>query len=239
MKFIQDTHKYINDEDESYTSVTFLIKQYKPYKDWNEIATKYAKKHKRSTEDVQEEWKMKAKLATDKGTEFHNKMEKMYIDASIWRLDDEDLSVYPSFIVDGVKKARSLKLEQGIYPELLIFSHKYKLAGQADLVEIVKGRINIKDYKTSKEIKKESFSNWKTGPEKMTFPLNNLQNSNFWHYAVQLNIYMFMLKVHNPKLKQGKMEILHVTDEESMEVYKVPDLQNDVKRLLEHFYKRL
>lgn len=238
MRFIQDKHLYLNDSDEQYTSVTTLIKKYEPEKDWDAIAEKYAKKVKKTKEQVQAEWKAAGKEATDKGTAFHDRMEKKYITAGTCTIEDEDCEVCGSPIIEGIKYAKPLKLEKGIYPELLIYSHKYKIAGQADLVEIVRGKINIKDYKTNKEIKKESFSNWKTGPEKMKYPLNNLQNCNFWHYCMQLNIYMYMLKAHNPKLKQGKMEILHVvnTDTEEIQVYQVPDLQKDVKRLLEHYY---
>lgn len=251
MKFIEETHSYINDNNELYTSVTTLIKKYEPEKDWNEIATKYAKKVKKTLEEVKAEWAKAGLDAVTKGTAFHNKMEDKYTKAGIWKVEGVDCIVHGSPIEDGVKYARSLKLDQGIYPELLVYSHNYRLAGQADLVEVVNGKINIKDYKTSKEIKKESYKHWKNGYEMMKHPLNNIMNSNFWHYAIQLNLYMYMLRAHNPNLKVGTMTILHVIDHPAIisedelkstpegwtEVveYPAPDLQKEVKNLLEHY----
>lgn len=233
MRFIEEKHVYLNDQDECYTSVTTLVKKFEPEKNWDEIAANYAKKHKKSVEQVKADWAEEGRKAIEKGTAFHNKMEALYNDQLVWKVEDEDCVVCPSPIVNGVKHAKSLKLEKGVYPELLIFSHKYKIAGQADLVEVVKGKINIKDYKTSKEIKKESFKHWKNGYEMMLYPVNNLMNCNFSHYCLQLNLYMFMLKAHNPNLKQGVMEIHHITDD-GVKIHKVPDLQKDIKRLLDY-----
>jgi ATP-dependent exoDNAse (exonuclease V) beta subunit len=235
MKFISSNHTYINDNGDNYTSVTTIIKKYCPQKDWNQIAEKYAKKVKKSVEEVQAAWKEEGAKAVSKGTAYHEKMETLYKETGLFKLEDKDCIVYESPLVDGIKKARDLKLDQGIYPELLIFSHKYKVAGQADLVEIVNGKINIKDYKTNKKIDKESYKHWKDGHEMMLFPVNQFMNCNFWHYALQLNIYMFMLRAHNPKLKMGEMYIYHIKEEDNVEPYLIPDLQSDVKRLLEHF----
>lgn len=235
MKFIDENHTYINDDGEVYTSVTTLIKKYEPEKNWAEIAAKYAKKVKKPVEEVQAAWKEEGRKAIEKGTAFHNKMECLYNDTGIWTIEGEKCEVCPSPIIDGIKHARILKLEKGVYPELLVYSHKYKVAGQADLVEVVKNKINIKDYKTSKEIKKESYKHWKNGYEMMKFPLNNLMNSNFWHYSVQLNLYMYMLKAHNPTLSIGTMEILHIKDNEDIEIHTVPNLQKETKSLLHDF----
>ena len=38
---------------------------------------------------------------------------------------------------------------------ILVYLKSARLCGQADLVEIVNGYINITDYKTNKEIKRE------------------------------------------------------------------------------------
>jgi hypothetical protein len=235
MKFISHNHTYENEKGELYTSVTTLIKKYTPQKDWNEIAAKFAKKNKKSVEEVQAAWKEEGKKAVDKGTAYHEKMENLYKETGQFKIEEQDCLVYDSPIIEGIKVARDLKLDQGIYPELLIFSHKYKLAGQADLVEVVNGKINVKDYKTNKKIDKESYKHWKDGHEMMNFPANKFMNCNYWHYALQLNIYMFMLKAHNPNLKVGDMIIYHIKDEDNVEPYQIENLQSDVKRLLEHF----
>lgn len=238
MKFISENHTYVTEQGEQYTSVTSLIKQYCPKKDWGKIAESYAKKNKKSVEEVQAAWKAEGDKAVIKGTAFHEKMENLYKETGSFKLEDIDCAVFDSPLVDGIKLAKDLKLDTGIYPELLIYSHKYKLAGQADLIEIINGKINVKDYKTNKKIDKESYKHWKDGHEMMLFPVNNFMNSNYWHYALQLNIYMFLLKAHNPKLKVGDMFIYHIQEDESVVPYEVENLQSDVKVLLEHFKER-
>ncbi len=100
------------------------------------------------------------------------------------------------------------------------------------------GIIHVVDYKTSKEIKTESYKHWKNGHEMLLFPLGHLMNCNFTTYSLQLNIYMYLLKTHNVKLKVGDMEIHHIKDDELI-VYKVPDLQKEARTLLEHHYEQL
>lgn len=238
MKYIDSNHSYTNDDGESYVSVTSLIKKYEPIKDWQEIAEKYAKKHKKAVEEVQASWKEEGRKAIEKGVAYHSKMETEYIDKKEIGIDGKFYTVVPTPMLDGVKFAIPLKLENGIYPEIIVYSDKYKIAGQADLVEVLDGLVNIKDYKTSKEIKKESHKHWRNGHEMMNFPLNHLMNCNFYQYSLQLNIYMYLLKLHNRKLNIGTMEICHVKDEETIS-YIVPDLQREARTLLEHHYETL
>lgn len=236
MKFIEESHSYFNDKGEQYTSVTTLLKKYQPAKDWKGIAEKYAKKHKKTVEEVEASWKEENKKAIDKGNAYHLKREKELVASGEMEINGKLYNVVETPLEDGVKLAIPLKLENAVYPELIIYSDKYKIAGQADRVEVVDDTIMIKDYKTNKEIKKESYKHWKNGHEKMLFPLNHLMNCNYWQYSMQLNLYMYMLKQHNVKLKVGTMELLHIKDDESVEVYDVPNLQEEAKKLLEHHY---
>lgn len=238
MKYIDSNHTYVNDNGEQYLPVTALIKKYEPFKDWQLIATKYAYKHKKTIDEVQAAWKEEGRKAIEKGIAYHSLMEKEYVDKGSINIDGNNYDVITCPIEDGVKMAIPLKLEDAIYPEIIVYSDKYKVSGQADLIEVVKGVINIKDYKTSKEIKLESHKNWRTGYEMMKFPLSHLMNCNFYQYALQLNIYMYLLKSHNRKLKIGTMEIYHVKDEETIP-YTVPNLQKETKILLDHYHESL
>lgn len=231
MKYIDENHTYISDSGDNYISTTRLIKQYEQWKDWNEIARRYAEKNKKTVEEVQAAWREEGRKAIDKGIAYHNKMEADLIEQMNIEVEGRSYQVFPTPLQDGIKIALGLKLDEGVYPELIVYSHKYKVAGQADVVEIVNGKINIIDYKTSKEIKMESYKHWRHGHEMLKFPVSHLMNCNFNTYSLQLNIYMFLLKGHNPKLKVGKMEIHHVKDDE-LEIYKVSNLQKEAKALL-------
>lgn len=242
MRYIDDQHIYVNDDGEVYTSVTKLIKKYEPAKDWQKIAENYAKKKKKKVEEVQADWNKKKQDSLDRGISIHKTKEELLLSEPVF-VDGEPLTVFPSPLVDGIKVAGTLKLTQGIYPEIPIYSHRYKVAGQPDYVLVKDGFIHIKDYKTNKQIKKESYKDWtkKGQHEMLLFPVNNFMNADFWKYSLQINLYMYILLSHNPNLKLGEMEIIHIshdTDffgEPIIINYKVDNYQEPVFNLLEHF----
>lgn len=246
MKFNEHNHTYFNDKDEQYISGTSLIKMFcKPF-DREKIATKYAKKHKKSIQDVLDEWDKAGKDAIKKGIAFHSIKEKELNEKPSILIDDEEHPIVRANWEGDVKLNVISKLEPGIYPELLVWSDKYKVAGQADYVEVTKkGFININDYKTSKEIKKNSSKSWDGRPDMLKTPLNYLEDCNFVHYCLQINLYAFLIKQHNRNLKINKMSIEHIIGDYNEETnlfsikesisYKVPNMQNDVKILLDHY----
>jgi hypothetical protein len=119
----------------------------------------------------------------------------------------------PTEVKEGVKLAPSQKLEPGVYPEHMVYLRSVGICGQSDLVEVVNGKVNIIDYKTNKEIKMESYVDWEGKSEKLLPPIDNLDDCHFYHYALQLSIYMYIILKHNPKLKPGKIFIHHVSFE--------------------------
>ena len=151
------------------------------------------------------------------------------------------------------KLARVQKLEEGVYPEHMVYLKSIGLCGQADLVEVVNGVVNILDYKTNKEIKTKGFTNWEGITSKMYNPVNHLDDCNYNIIYLQLSIYMYIILKHNPKLKPGKLTIQHVKFNElgkdkngypinehidgepvfdKIELYEVPYLKDEVKNLI-------
>ena len=109
-----------------------------------------------------------------------------------------------------------------VYTELLVHNDRFKVAGQVDWV-LKKGRnLWIKDYKTSKEITKVAFRD-----QVMETPLNDLPNANFYHYALQLSTYGWMLEQCGYHVK--KLEIIHTRKEE---VIKIPYMRDHVERMI-------
>lgn len=245
MRFNEEKHSYIS-EDIVYTSGTAFIKKFaKPF-DRIKIGTKYAKKNKKTLEEVLQEWEQLGAEAIKKGIAFHKIKEQELLETEHIVIDDEPHSVYPCSYDNGDKVTESLKLEPGVYPELIVWSDRYRIAGQADYVEITKsGKINIKDYKTSKEIKLNSYKSWDDRPQMMSFPFNNLEDCNFNHYALQLNLYAYLIKSHNRNLEIGTLTIEHIIGDYNEETntfeikeivsYVVPNLQDDIKVGLEYW----
>jgi ATP-dependent exoDNAse (exonuclease V) beta subunit len=214
-------HSYKSiDNDINWTSVTTLVSNFKKHFDAKKIAAKVSKNKKSKWYGIdpitiQEIWTNEAKRATDLGTYYHNEREADLCALSSMERDGVTIPVFPpgETTVNGIKFAPSQKLEPGIYPEHMVYLKSAGICGQSDLVEVVNGKVNIIDYKTNKEIKKESYVNWEGVSEKMAHPVNNLDDCNFYHYALQLSIYMYIILKHNPKLKPGSIYIHHITFE--------------------------
>lgn len=246
MIFKESNHTYTSVDGINYISGTSFIKKFcKPF-DRIKIGTKYAKKNKKTLEEVLAEWEKLGSEAIKKGMAFHKMKETELLDLNDMIIEDEVHNIYPPEYIGGDKINNSLKLEPGVYPELIVWSDRYHIAGQADYVEITKsGKINIKDYKTSKEIKTESFADWKGQHQMMNFPFNNLQDCNFNHYALQLNLYAYLIKSHNRDLEIGTLIIEHIIGDYNEETntfeikeiiqYPVPNLQDEIKIGLEYW----
>lgn len=244
IKFIEDKHQYISvegGENPLWTSVTQLIHQYIPKKDWDQIAQRYAKKHKLPVEQVKNKWKRENEQALARGIKFHKQREQDLL--SCETIDDSGiaLKICPPILDEfGDKLSPPQRLQDGIYPELLVSLNSAKVCGQADYVMIANGKIYIKDYKTNKAINKNGYINWEGLEERMLDPISGIPNSNYWQYALQLNTYAYIIRKNNPSLKLGKLELLHIQFDEEEEVsaihpYVLPDLQSQVNSMINHF----
>lgn len=220
--FHPDNHSYqsVNPEEKiDWISVTTLISAFKQEFDAPAIAAKVSKSKKSkwygiAPEKIIEIWNAESKRATDLGTYYHNQREADILECdSITRYDLKLNVVAPKVDDNGIKTASEQKLTDGIYPEHLVYMKSTGVCGQSDLVEIADNVVYITDYKTNKEIKTNSFVNWESLSQKMAHPVSHLDDCNYFHYALQLSIYMYMIIKHNPKLKPGKLILHHVSFE--------------------------
>jgi ATP-dependent exoDNAse (exonuclease V) beta subunit len=217
--FKEEGHVYESiDQDEiNWTSVTSLVGKFKPKFD-REGQAKKSSKNKRSKwygmtpKEILAAWDSETERAIKLGNFYHDQREADICDLNTLSRYGVELPVVRPLNDDetGVKVAPVQKLEEGIYPEHLVYLKSLGVCGQADLVEIVNGYINITDYKTNKEIKEKGFTNWEGITKKMYKPISHLDDCNLNHYNLQLSIYAYIIKKHNPKLKIGKLVIQHV-----------------------------
>ena len=99
-------------------------------------------------------------------------------------------------------------------------------------------KITIADWKTNKEIKTKSYYNNKTKSSvKMKFPLNNLDDVNYWHYTLQLSTYAWMVQKLNPEFEIEDLVLVHFDHNDKMTVYHLPYLKDEVIKMLNHFKK--
>lgn len=212
--FKEEGHEYIG-ENINWVSVTSFISQFKEKFDAKAQARKSAK-NKRSKwygmteKEILNAWNSETERAIKLGNWYHNQREADILDFKTIERDGVEVPIIRPIVEDGLKYAPDQKLTDGVYPEHLVYLKSVGLCGQADLVEIINGTINITDYKTNKEIKTKGFTNWEGITKKMNPPLSHLDDCNLNHYNLQLSIYAYIIKKHNPKFKIGKLVIQHV-----------------------------
>ena len=150
----------------------------------------------REQQGILDEWDNENRKSCERGTKIHADLENSFYQ----KKKDIDIS---KFEIGGKFECRKdyseLDIENGVYPEYLISrvseDGKLRIAGQIDLLVKKGNKIIIADWKTNKKIETKSFFNNKTKTSvKMKFPLNNLDDVNYWHYALQLSTYAWMIQ---------------------------------------------
>jgi len=229
--FNAEDHSYKSldsSEDIRWISVTSLVSQFKEPFDSEKVAARVSKSKKSKWYGIPPEkilalWKAESERAITLGTFYHNQREDDLCSLSSIEREGLPIPVYKPIVDGEKKKAPEQKLTDGIYPEHMVYLKSAGICGQSDLVEVVNGRVHIIDYKTNKEIVKESFKDWEGVSKKLLPPLDSLDDCNFYHYALQLSIYMYIIIKHNPKLKPGKIFIHHIKfEEEGKDEYGYP-----------------
>jgi hypothetical protein len=179
----------------------------------------------------------KKNTACDRGTKIHAQMED-----SFYQGDRKTIRKYTGGGNIKVEKGYyRLDLDRAIYPEFLIsysFDEYLKIAGQVDLLVKDGNDITILDWKTNEKIDKESYYDRNTKKHQtMKFPLDNIQDCNFYHYTLQLSLYAYLLQKINPKFKINKLAIVHFDHEGNETEYECEYLKDDVARML-LYYRR-
>jgi hypothetical protein len=216
--FKEEGHTYesVDNDNIEWLSVTSFIGMFKPKFDAKGQAKKSAKNKRSkwygmSVEQILQAWDNETERAINLGNFYHNQRESDMLDFKTIERNGTEVPIIKPLINDeGIKLAPEQKLSDGVYPEHLVYLKSVGLCGQADVVEIVDGYININDYKTNKEIKEKGYTNWEGITSKMFKPVNHLDDCNLNHYSLQLSIYAYIIKKHNPSLKIGKLTIQHV-----------------------------
>ena len=180
-------------------------------------------------------WQMLNDEANEYGTKVHNIMEK-YLLANKWYYPkDNEEGQFEQKVIDSYL---SLKIDEGcgMWPERILFSEKYELAGMSDLiVDINDIFFDVGDYKTNRVF---NFHN-PFGNETLHKPVSHLQNCQYSIYSLQLSIYAYMYELEFPKRKCRQIYVMY-WDKELMIFQKIPItyLKNEAKQLLElHLYK--
>jgi len=159
-----------------------IIENMKKSKKWNDpIANKY---YGMTDEQIKQAWDDNRDQAAAAGTKMHLDIENYYNQIPV-----NNTSIEFQFFERFLKDYPNLKPYR---TEWMIYCEEIKLSGSVDMVyENPDGTLLIYDWKRCKEIKYEDNFNNTTA---ITECIRHVPDTNFWHYALQLNTYKMILE---------------------------------------------
>lgn len=251
-------HRFTNPFDESFWSSYKALERLIPADAWKIEKKSLLNTHKidkellnlynitelefnKAQQDILDEWDKTNRESCERGTKIHaqleNSMYKMGANVTL-----KKFGIGGKFVCE--KGRTELDLESGVYPEYLISRESpdgiLRIAGQIDLLIKQGNEIIIADYKTNKEIKQKSFFDSKTKKTvRMKYPLNNIEDCNYYHYTLQLSTYAWMLQKLNPDFIIKDLVMIHFDHNDNQTVYHLDYLKDDVEKMLKFYKKEL
>lgn len=260
IQFFEEGHKYVilSDPLHNYTSVTTWNHSHFPKFDadliiQNMMKSKGWKKgHKywgQTAEEIKAKWCSNTEAKA--GTDLHFEIECFMNNSQLVHpYTNKDL--YDFYILhNGVSHLEnSIEWQYFInfirdFPDLipyrtewLIYNEDLKISGSIDMVyENPDGTLSIYDWKRSKNITRiNNFNKFA-----ITEVICHIPDSNFWHYALQLNTYKSILEAkYDKKVKELFLVRLHPeADEKNYELIKIHDLFVEMTDLFEQRRKQI
>lgn len=116
--------------------------------------------------------------------------------------------------------------------EWRVYDEDLKISGSIDMIyENEDGSLTIYDWKRCANITKTNdWNKYAT-----TYCISHLPDTNFWHYAIQLNMYKYILEMKYGKIIDG-MYLIKIHPDDSFcsyEVLEVPFLEEEIKDLVD------
>jgi len=193
-------HEYrIENIDKKPTSVTTLIHKFFPSFNSDKVIDKMMKSKKwesskyynMSKKEIKELWEKNGKDASSQGTQMHEDIERYFNNEPIKNPNSIEFNY---FLVFWNEFKKTYPTFNPYRTEWLVYDIDYLISGSIDFVLCdSKNNFILIDWKRSKEIKTENP--WENGFS----PLSHLENCNYNHYMLQLNIYRHILETQYNK----------------------------------------
>jgi ATP-dependent exoDNAse (exonuclease V) beta subunit len=262
IKFFEDGHKYCisTEPNVKYTSVTTWNHRHFPKFDADNVIQNMMKGkgwkegHKYwglTPEQIKVQWNSNKVSVADAGTVLHYEIECFHNDKH-FTFDYTNKELYEIYICDKRKYLPDTPIEWQYFinfikenhhlkpyrTEWTVYHDDAKIAGSIDMVyENPDGTLSIYDWKRAKLITRiNNFNRFAIPPV-----ICHLPDSNFWHYALQLNTYKYILETkYDKKIKGLFLVRLHPdAEEKNYELIELPDLSNEVHDLFQEHIKNL
>jgi ATP-dependent exoDNAse (exonuclease V) beta subunit len=240
--FYEPTHTYtIDGSSKGIVSGTGFLHQFFPHFDAKATIQKMMRSPKwpaspyygKTADEIEALWSSKGKDASTRGTAMHLAIEQF-------------MNGQTEIIEPAVKETPEWKYFMNFWAEFgadlepyraewSVFSEKHMLCGQIDMVFKRKsdGAFLIYDWKRSREIK--TSNQWATG----LYPLDHLDDCNYWHYTLQLNLYRWILEtLYGLKIAELYLIICHPENKNYIRM-RLNRLDQEIEDMLECRLKAL
>lgn len=256
IQFFEEGHKYIVDlePETKYTSVTTWVHEHFEQFDADIIikkmmnSSRWKEGHKywgMTPEQIKNQWNSNKDAASSAGTNIHYEIECFNNDKR-FTFHYTNKELFEIYMCDFGSKLSEKPVEWQYFinfvkdhPNLMpyrtewtVFNEDIKISGSIDMVYLnLDGTLSIYDWKRSKNITRINTF------DKFALPqcICHLPDSNFWHYALQLNMYKYILETKYDKVvKELYLVRLHPDNEENnYELIQLPILTTEIKDLVE------
>ena len=234
--FYEPTHTYtIDGSSKGIISGTGFLHQFFPHEDSRDIIKKMMRSPKwpeskyfgKTPDQIIREWDKTKNEASTKGTAMHLGIEQFVNGAEDVILPEIKESVEFKYFLNFWKD-HGADLEP-YRAEWSVFSEEHLLCGQIDMLFRRKsdGKFVIYDWKRSKEIK--TSNKWAKGYG----PCDHLDDCNYWHYTLQLNVYRWILEnLYDMEIAEMYLIICHPNNNNYIRM-RLNRLQDEVEGMLE------
>jgi len=262
IQFFEEGHKYVilTEPDVKYTSVTTWNHSHFPKFEADNIINNmmngkaWKEGHKYwglTPEQIKCQWNNNRDAVAGAGTDLHYEIECFNNDKR-FQFDYTNKELYEIYMSDNNLTHESKAIEWRYFinfvkdfPDLKPFRTEWtvyhddvKISGSIDMIyENPDGTLSIYDWKRAKLITRiNNFNKFAISPE-----ICHLPDSNFWHYALQLNTYKAILEQKYGKVVKNLFLVrLHPdAEEKNYELIELPDLSREIKDLFEERKKLL
>ena len=225
ISFDASKHQYKVD-GRTLQSVTNFVEGCFPKFDSEFYAAKKAAEMGVSVKAVLDMWEQKARESRDLGTTLHKRIEGYYQDVTFAPNDDKAFELFKEF-------ANKVTLKP-YRTEWAVYDLKHNIAGTIDFVDCQNGEYIIYDWKRSEKIidnglpiKKDKYG--KNG----NYPLEHLDNSAYYHYALQLSLYKYILENnYGIKISDLRLGVFHPAYDKPY-VLRMPYLEKEINDLFD------
>ena len=254
IQFYEEDHKYVilTEPETKYTSVTTWNHQHFPKFDADEVINSMMKGkgwkegHRYwglTPQQIKAQWNSNKDSVAGAGTDLHFEIECFNNDKRLSR-GYTNKELYDIYMIDYGLILETKPLEWQYFinfvkdnPDLkpyrtewTVYHDDVKISGSIDMIyENPDGTLSIYDWKRAKNITRiNNFSKFALSPQ-----ICHLPDSNFWHYALQLNTYKSIIEQkYNKTVTDLFLVRLHPdAEEKNYELIKLPDLSIEINEL--------